>query len=110
MKTSISNTANSNALVSSAHDLNAQTAKTDLVINFHMTESCNYKCSYCYATWDDLEAKNELHRLSGQVESLLQTLADYFLQPNPLQAEMGYQNVRLKFCWRRAYVARSAFS
>jgi radical S-adenosyl methionine domain-containing protein 2 len=97
MKKSISNTANSNALVSGAHDLNAQTTKTDLVINFHMTESCNYKCSYCYATWDDLEAKNELHRLSGQVESLLQNLADYFLQPNPLHAEMGYQNVRLNF-------------
>ena len=91
MKTSILNTANSNALVSSAHDLNAQTVKTDLVINFHMTESCNYQCSYCYATWDNLEAKNELHRLTGQVESLLQNLA------NPLQAEMSYQNVRLNF-------------
>ena len=77
--------------------LGTHTASTDLVINFHMTESCNYQCSYCYATWDDLEAKNELHRLSGQVESLLQNLADYFLQTNPLRAEMGYQNVRLNF-------------
>ena len=74
-----------------------QTAKTDLVINFHMTESCNYRCSYCYATWNDLEAKSELHRLSGQVESLLQSLANYFLNPNALQAEMGYENVRLNF-------------
>ncbi|WP_191602490.1 viperin family antiviral radical SAM protein [Marinomonas algicola] len=97
MKTSISNTVYSNSRVSSAQGLNTQTAKTDLVINFHMTESCNYRCSYCYATWDDLEAKNELHRLSGQVESLLQNLSDYFLQPNSLQAEMGYQNVRLNF-------------
>lgn len=75
----------------------SQTTKTDLVINFHMTEHCNYRCSYCYATWNDLEAKNELHRLSGQVESLLQSLADYFLNPNSLQAEMGYENVRLNF-------------
>ncbi|MGB5997710.1 MAG: viperin family antiviral radical SAM protein [Marinomonas sp.] len=71
--------------------------KTDLVINFHMTESCNYKCSYCYATWDDLEAKNELHRSSDKVESLLENLASYFLSDNPLKARMGYENVRLNF-------------
>ncbi len=73
------------------------TTSTDLVINFHMTESCNYRCSYCYATWDNLDAKDELHRLSGQVESLIQSLADYFLHPNSLQQEMGYQDVRLNF-------------
>lgn len=95
MKTSISNTVHSNSRVSSAHDLNTQTAKTDLVINFHMTESCNYKCSYCYATWDDLEAKNELHRLSAQVESLLKKIVVYLLSDNSLKTQMGYENVRL---------------
>jgi len=71
--------------------------KTDLVINFHITESCNYKCSYCYATWDDLEAKNELHRSPNKVASLLKNLASYFLSDNSLKAKMGYENVRLNF-------------
>lgn len=74
-----------------------QIAKPDLVINFHMTESCNYSCSYCYAIWDDLEAKNELHRSSDKVESLLENLASYFLSENALKAKMGYENVRLNF-------------
>ena len=77
--------------------LSQQNHKTDLVINFHITESCNYKCSYCYATWDDLEAKNELHRSPNKVASLLKNLASYFLSDNSLKAKMGYENVRLNF-------------
>ncbi|MCV2402932.1 viperin family antiviral radical SAM protein [Marinomonas sp. C2222] len=71
--------------------------KPDLVINFHMTEKCNYSCTYCYATWDDLEFNNELHRSSDKVESLLENLASYFLSDNSLKAKMGYENVRLNF-------------
>ena len=28
------------------------TAFSELVLNFHMTEACNYRCGFCYATWE----------------------------------------------------------
>nr|WP_067297728.1 viperin family antiviral radical SAM protein [Marinobacterium profundum] len=73
------------------------TTLDQLVINFHMTESCNYRCGYCYATWNDHSSERELHRHSGEVERLLDSLADYFLNPNPLQQALGYRSVRLNF-------------
>ena len=24
----------------------------ELVVNWHITEACNYKCDYCFAKWD----------------------------------------------------------
>lgn len=73
------------------------TKKNELVINFHMTEACNYKCDYCYATWDSGCDSKELHRTENAVESLIDKLADYFLVDNPLQQTMGYQSTRLNF-------------
>lgn len=34
--------------------------KTELVINYHITEACNFKCSYCFAKWNK-DAKKLLH-------------------------------------------------
>lgn len=70
---------------------------TELVINFHMTETCNYSCSYCYATWDTACHSKELHRIEGAVELLIDRIADYFLTDNPLKQTMGYSSVRLNF-------------
>jgi radical S-adenosyl methionine domain-containing protein 2 len=69
----------------------------ELVINFHMTESCNYRCSYCYATWQDMPAATELHRQEGAVKALLDALAAYFFSDCPLKQTLNYQNVRLNF-------------
>lgn len=69
----------------------------ELVINFHMTEACNYRCGFCYATWQDHKLGRELHRQPGHVHALIDALAGYFLQPNPLQSATGYQSVRLNF-------------
>jgi len=65
----------------------------ELVINFHMTEACNYRCDYCYATWDTGCHSKELHRIEGAVESLIDRIADYFLSDNPLKQTMGYSSV-----------------
>ena len=73
------------------------TLSNELVINFHMTEHCNYRCEYCYATWNTDCHSKELHRTEGAIEALLNTLADYFLQPNPLMEVMDYTSVRLNF-------------
>lgn len=69
----------------------------ELVINFHMTEVCNYRCTYCYAKWNDNHFRDELHLQSGQVELLLSSLAGFFLSENPFKQEFPYQTVRINF-------------
>jgi radical S-adenosyl methionine domain-containing protein 2 len=69
----------------------------ELVINFHMTEACNYSCTYCYATWEASCGTKELHRTEGAIEALIDQLEDHFLSDNPLQQTMNYQSVRLNF-------------
>lgn len=69
----------------------------ELVINFHMTEACNYRCGYCYATWDNHVLSSELHHTETQVNALLSRLADYFLSDNPLKQQLGYRTVRINF-------------
>jgi len=62
-----------------------------------MTEACNYRCGYCYATWGTSCHSKELHRIEGAVESLIDRIADYFLANNPLKQAMSYGSVRLNF-------------
>ena len=67
----------------------------ELVINWHITEACNYRCKFCYAQWNKT---CELHRNAGKVEQLIEQLASYFIHSdNPLQDKMGYSSVRLNF-------------
>lgn len=73
------------------------TITQELVINFHMTESCNYRCAYCYATWNNHCHARELHRQSDRVEQLLELLASYFFAPNSIQQALGYETVRINF-------------
>ena len=77
--------------------MNPLTKATELVINYHMTETCNYSCTYCYATWEDSCGAKELHRTEGAIEALIDRLADHFLSGNPLQQSMSYRHVRLNF-------------
>ncbi|ENM5918042.1 radical SAM protein [Vibrio mimicus] len=65
-----------------------------LVINYHITEKCNYDCHYCYAKW---AKPNELHRNVDEMKRVLSKLAEYFLSPNPIQQQLQYQSVRLNF-------------
>ena len=73
-----------------------QSNKTkELVINWHMTEVCNYSCKYCFAKWG---RPNELHRSEQDIIKLLDKLADYFIKGTPtLKKELGYESVRLNF-------------
>jgi len=77
--------------------LKMNTVGPELVINFHMTETCNYRCNYCYATWNSDCGDKELHRTEGSIESFIDTLAQYFLNGNPLKDKMKYSTVRLNF-------------
>lgn len=73
------------------------TTSSEIVINFHMTEECNYRCGYCYATWLGNHSKTELHHDFGNIESLLVKLAEYFFSENPLYQQLKYTSVRLNF-------------
>ena len=81
----------------------------ELVINFHMTEACNYRCGYCYATWDNHVLSTELHHSETKVHSLLSRLADYFLSDNQLKTQLGYQAVRINFAGGEPIMLGSRF-
>ena len=69
----------------------------ELVINFHMTEICNFRCEYCYATWESNNSQLELHHSSKNIKQLITKTAEYFLSDNPIKLQLGYKNVRMNF-------------
>lgn len=77
-----------------------------LVINYHITEKCNYDCHYCYAKW---EKTNELHHDLNNMKRVLDKLAAYFFSPNPIQAKLKYQSVRLNFAGGEPLLLKQRF-
>ncbi|MGY3945147.1 viperin family antiviral radical SAM protein [Aeromonas tecta] len=77
-----------------------------LVINYHITEKCNYDCHYCYAKW---AMPNELHRNLDDMKQVLAKLADYFFSPNPIQDKLQYQSVRLNFAGGEPLLLKQRF-
>ncbi|MCG9753308.1 viperin family antiviral radical SAM protein [Vibrio brasiliensis] len=77
-----------------------------LVINYHITEKCNYDCHYCYAKW---EKPNELHRNFDDLKQVLSKLAKYFLSPNPIQQQLNYKSVRLNFAGGEPLLLKQRF-
>ena len=71
---------------------------TSLVINWHLTEACNYHCRYCYATWNETACSRELIQDPQQSAALLGELYRFF-QPgnseNPLNSSLSWKTVRL---------------
>lgn len=77
-----------------------------LVINYHITEKCNYDCHYCYAKW---AKPNELHRDLHQMKAVLAKLADYFLGSNPIRTQLKYESVRLNFAGGEPVLLKERF-
>jgi len=69
-----------------------------LVLNWHVTETCNYRCQYCYATWKNSTLPCELIRNPKRTTALLTELYRFF-QPdnlsNPLTKRLNWSDVRL---------------
>lgn len=67
-----------------------------LVINWHVTEACNYHCRYCYAHWEgsDRELVHDIPATARMLENLWQYFHPKNLA-NPLRREMDWQGVRL---------------
>ncbi|PWQ97255.1 viperin family antiviral radical SAM protein, partial [Leucothrix pacifica] len=73
-------------------------AVDQLVINWHATEVCNYRCDYCYAKWSDKQDLREIIHDPYKSKLLLKKLYQYF-QPNniqnPLSNVLRWKSVRL---------------
>ena len=71
-----------------------------LVINWHLTEACNYSCQYCYAAWNKATNPRELINDAGQTLELLTELYRFF-EPNntsnSLKSNFNWSSVRLNF-------------
>jgi len=102
------NTQKSTALnISNTTSASCEHLVKELVINWHITEVCNYNCKYCFAKWG---RPNELHRSLQEIEKLLDNLSEYFIKGSPaLKGELGYENVRLNFAGGEPMMLGSTF-
>lgn len=72
---------------------------SDLVINYHVTEACNFGCNYCYARWQKQDSK-ELHGYLNKVDAMFSSLKTFFApgnENNPLSRYLNWKNIRLNF-------------
>lgn len=61
----------------------------EIVINYHITSKCNFKCRYCYASWEDMKnQRKELYSDESAVKKLLVSVFRYF-------QSLGYNQIRL---------------
>ncbi len=54
----------------------------ELVWNWHITESCNYKCHYCFAKWDGV-SKKELWKDMKATKKIITDLYGYSIREYP---------------------------
>lgn len=69
-----------------------------LVINWHLTEACNYRCKYCYAAWEASTCRRELIHNPNLAATLLSELYHFFRPGNdlnPLANRLTWGSVRL---------------
>lgn len=57
-------------------------ATPQIVVNWHITEACNFRCRYCYAHWQR-PTKRDLIRDPAACRALLQRLFDHFAAWGP---------------------------
>jgi len=81
----------------------------ELVINYHVTEVCNYTCKFCYAKWD---RPNEIYAQGNDAELMLEKLAHYFFNEagNKVKAVFPYKSVRINFAGGEPLMLKERFS
>lgn len=70
----------------------------ELVINWHLTEACNYACRYCYSKWHAETKGKELIHDRGASRAMLEALYRHFAPDNAdTQAHLGmsWKSLRL---------------
>ncbi len=69
-----------------------------LVVNWHLTEACNYSCRYCYSSWEKTSDLGELFHDQVKTQGLLSELKSFFSQGNklnPLASHLQWNSLRL---------------
>ena len=87
-----------NTTVAQSQKSAARSTVEDLVINWHVTEACNYQCRYCYSTWQREARQLDVVRDETASFTLLQALWDFFRpdnMSNPLRQTLHWSHVRL---------------
>lgn len=70
----------------------------ELVINWHLSEACNFRCRYCFASWERGHPNAELWRDGVATLNLLESLHGFFDPANvsnPLRSDLHWRSVRL---------------
>lgn len=73
-------------------------AVDQLVVNWHLTEACNYSCRYCYSRWEKPCGKRELFHDESSSRKLLHELYRFFSPENldnPLRPSLKWSDLRL---------------
>lgn len=60
----------------------------ELVFNWHITQSCNFSCNYCFATWEKIDDR-DIWRNFTETEILFEKIAEYGKNQNT--------NIRINF-------------
>jgi radical S-adenosyl methionine domain-containing protein 2 len=72
---------------------------SELVVNWHVTEVCNYGCHYCYAKWNDGGGSGkELIHDGAAIKALVDEISRFFTPgnlDNPLGQNMSWKSLRL---------------
>lgn len=84
----------------------------ELVLNWHITQPCNFKCKYCYAKWAKTDQKRELWRDNTATENLLKCLYNYFngATPNALQKSLSWSSQRLSLAGGEPTILRDSLT
>ena len=80
------------------HDALAPRVVDELVVNWHVTEACNYRCRYCYSQWEREAHRLDVIRDEAASLDLVDALWQYFRAENdgnPLRAQLQWSNLRL---------------
>jgi radical S-adenosyl methionine domain-containing protein 2 len=86
-----------NAMTSAGQRKPSQHAERQLVVNWHLTEACNYGCDFCYAKWVKPKARELIHD-GKQVRHMLEQLFEFFRPgqlTNSQTNERSWDSVRL---------------
>jgi radical S-adenosyl methionine domain-containing protein 2 len=70
----------------------------ELVVNWHLTEACNYRCGYCYAAWEREPDQRDVVRDDPATLRLVDALWQFFRPDNaanPLRKSIRWARLRL---------------
>lgn len=88
-----------NALIAPSDLVVAHPLSVDeLVVNWHLTEACNYRCGYCYSAWQRESGRRDVVRDAVASGELLGALQDFFRPDNaanPLRRVLRWSRLRL---------------